>query len=132
MARPKLDKKIKTPPPMEGFKPFGVPITDLEPVILLFEEYEALRLSDYEGLEQEAAAKQMNISRPTYTRIINKARKSIARAFIECKAIFIEGGNYITDDNWYRCEKCMKLIISKTKKKKCNYCKSPVLRKLNN
>ena len=131
MARPKRNRIVKVPPPMEGFKPFGVPITDLEPVILLFEEFEALRLSDYEGLEQEQAAQQMDISRPSYTRIINKARKSIARAFVEGKAIFIEGGNFVTDDHWYRCEKCMKLNISKTKKGKCNYCKSTSLRKLN-
>ena len=43
------------PPPMEGFKPFGVPMRELESVVLLFEEFEAIRLADYEKLTQEEA-----------------------------------------------------------------------------
>jgi uncharacterized protein len=61
-----------------------------------------MRLSDYEGLTQEQAAEKMNISRPTFTRIYEKARRTIAQAFVEGKAIFIEGGNYHTDDCWYK------------------------------
>jgi predicted DNA-binding protein (UPF0251 family) len=121
---------ILTPPVMEGFKPFGVPMTDLEPVILLFEEYESLRLADYEGLTQEQSAGRMQISRPTFTRIYGKARNTIARAFVEGKAIFIEGGNYHTDESWYRCEHCMKLNIFKTGSERCNYCRSDNLRRL--
>ena len=51
-------RRINTPPSMEGFKPFGVPMRDLESVNLLYEEYEALRLADYEDLTQEEAAKK--------------------------------------------------------------------------
>jgi uncharacterized protein len=116
---------------MEGFKPFGIPMTDLEPVILLFEEYESIRLSDYEGLTQEQSAERMNVSRPTFTRIYEKARRSIAKAFVEGKAIFIEGGNYHTDDCWYRCDNCMKLNISSEETSRCSYCHSDNLRKLN-
>lgn len=116
---------------MEGFKPFGIPITDLEPVILLFEEYEAIRLSDYEGMEQEQAAEKMKISRPTFTRIYKQARCAIAQAFVEGKAIFIEGGNYHSDDFWYRCDQCMKLNISSKESGICEYCYSKALRKLN-
>ena len=116
---------------MEGFKPFGIPMTDLEPVILLFEEYESIRLADYQGLTQEQAAKKMNVSRPTFTRIYEKARRIIAQAFVEGKAIFIEGGNYHTNDCWYKCEHCMKLNISKTETNTCNYCQSNTLRRLN-
>ena len=131
MPRPKLCRKIVNPPVMEGFKPFGIPITNLEPVILLFEEYESIRLSDYEGLTQEKSAERMNVSRPTFTRIYEKARRSIAQAFVEGKAIFIEGGNFQTNDFWYKCENCMKLNISSTEVNTCNYCKSNALRKLN-
>lgn len=131
MARPKRKRTIMNPPVMEGFKPFGVPMTKLEPVFLLFEEYESIRLADYEGLTQEQAAKKMDISRPTFTRVYEKARGTIARAFVEGKAIFIEGGNYHTDDCWYRCEACMKLNISKTESSSCNYCHSDELRNLN-
>jgi uncharacterized protein len=131
MSRPFRKRSIVNPPAMEGFKPFGIAMTDLEPVILLFEEYESIRLTDYEGLTQEKSAERMNISRPTFTRVYEKARRTIARAFVEGKAIFIEGGNYHTDDCWYRCEKCMKLNISKTETDQCNYCHSKTLRKLN-
>ncbi len=116
---------------MEGFRPFGIAMTDLEPVILLYEEYESIRLSDYEGLTQEKSAEQMNVSRPTFTRIYEKARRAIAKAFVEGKAIFIEGGNYHTDEYWYKCENCLKLNINKEETDFCSYCQSSLLRKLN-
>lgn len=122
---------MDNPPVMEGFKPFGIPMTNLEPEILLYEEYEAMRLTDYEGLTQEQASVRMKISRPTFTRIYEKARRTIARAFVEGKAIFIEGGNYHTDDFWYKCENCMKLNVFKTDAAKCSYCNSTGLRRLN-
>lgn len=131
MPRPKKDRMVKNPPIMEGFRPFGIPIKDLEPIILLYEEYESIRLTDYEGLTQDESARQMNISRPTFTRIYEKARRSIAKAFIEGKAIFIEGGKYYSDDFWYKCENCSELIISKIEASTCKYCKSGLIRKLN-
>jgi len=131
MPRPRRKRRIDAPPQIEGFKPFGVPMKDLEPVILLFEEYESMRLADYEGLTQEEAAKRMRVSRPTFTRIYESTRKSLAKAFVEGKAIFIEGGDYETDQYWYRCENCMKLNISKSESKRCNYCSSGQLRRLN-
>ncbi len=131
MPRPKLNRTIVNPPTMEGFRPFGIAMKDLEPVILLYEEYESIRLSDYEGLTQEQSAQQMNVSRPTFTRIYEKARRAIAKAFVEGKAIFIEGGNYHTDDHWYKCENCLKLNINKEESDSCSYCQSDLLRKLN-
>ena len=131
MPRPKRNRTIVNPPLMEGFRPFGIPMTDLEPVILLYEEYESIRLSDYEGLTQEQSAERMNVSRPTFTRIYEKARRTSAMAFVEGKAIFIEGGTYHTDDCWYRCDNCMKLIICQTEANTCNYCHSKTLRRLN-
>lgn len=125
-------RKITMPPPMEGFKPFGVPIGELEPVVLLYEEYEAIRLSDYENLIQEEAAKKMNISRPTFTRLYDKARKNIAKAFIEGKAIFIQGGNYVTDDYWYRCYDCHETMITMKLAKHCRTCDSDNIIQLNN
>lgn len=131
MSRPKRKRSVVNPPVMEGFKPFGIPISDLEPVILLYEEYEAIRLCDYECLTQEEGSVQMNISRPTFTRIYEKARRSIAKAFVEGKAIFIEGGSYKTDNFWYRCDSCMKLVISENETTRCAYCNSDSLRRLN-
>jgi len=94
------NRRISMLPPMEGFKPFGIPMRELESVVLLFEEFEAIRLADYENLTQEEAAAKMNISRPTFTRLYDKARKTISKAFVEGKAILIKGGSYVTDDYW--------------------------------
>ena len=69
MSRPKQFRKIVSPPLMTGFKPFGIPRAQLEEVVLHYDEYEAVRLLDYEGLMQEQAAERMNVSRPTLTRI---------------------------------------------------------------
>lgn len=85
---------VEGPPAMEGFKPFGIPMTNIQSVVLHYEEYEAIRLTDYEGKTHEEAAESMGVSRPTFTRVYEKARKTIAAAFVEGKAIFIEGGDY--------------------------------------
>lgn len=116
---------------MEGFKPFGIPLRELESVILLFEEFEAIRLTDYENLTQEEAAEKMNISRPTFTRLYDKARKSIAKAFVEGKAIVINGGNYITDDYWYKCKDCNETMITMKPADHCRTCDSDNITQLN-
>ncbi len=124
-------RRVMMPPPMEGFKPFGVPMKDLEPVVLLYEEYEAIRLSDYENLNQEEAAERMEVSRPTFTRIYDRARKNVARAFVEGKAIFIQGGTYVTDDYWFRCQDCNEVMITLKPIRTCRKCSSDNLRQLN-
>ncbi len=131
MPNRRRNRRVTMPPPMEGFKPFGIPMRELEPVVLLYEEFEAIRLADYENLTQEEAAKKMNISRPTFTRLYDKARKNIARAFVEGKAIFIQGGTYITDDYWYRCYDCHETMISMKPAKQCRTCDSDNIIQLN-
>jgi len=71
-------------------------MTQLEEIILHVDEFEAVRLKDLEGLEQEECAKKMKISQPTFHRLILSARKKIADAIINGKAIKIEGGNFKT------------------------------------
>ncbi len=122
MSRPQKSRKVCNPPKMQGFKPFGLPDCELEQVTLKFEEYESIKLVDYEMLSQEKAAELMDVSRPTFTRIYNKALKTIAKAFVEAKAIGIEGGNYQFDKDWYRCEKCYKLIEGLENHIKCAGC----------
>ena len=131
MARPKNNRTVVNPPIMEGFKPFGIPMSNLEPVILLYEEYESIRLSDYDGLTQEQASQKMGVSRPTFTRIYEKARRNIAKAFVEGKAIFIEGGNFHSDFFWYKCEDCMELTICSEPKHECVKCNNGNIRLLN-
>ena len=126
MARPEKNRKVAQPPKMKGFKPFGIPRCALETVKLSFEEYESIRLVNYEMLQQKEAAVLMNISRPTLTRIYNKALKNITKAFVEGKAIVIDGGNYEFENDWYRCKKCNDLVEGHEKKhsnsEKCNNC----------
>jgi uncharacterized protein len=122
MARPHKSRKISNPPKMKGFKPYGMPMCKIEPVMLKFEEYESIRLINYDGLSQDKAAEQMNVSRPTFTRIYNKALKQIAKSFVEGKAIEIEGGDYQLEKDWYRCKKCYKLIEGLENHFKCKNC----------
>jgi predicted DNA-binding protein (UPF0251 family) len=110
MARPQKCRKIYSPPKMLGFKPFGLAESSREKVTLRFEEFESFKLINYDMMQQDQASKQMNVSRPTFTRIYNKTLKTIANAFVEGKAINIEGGNYNFEQDWYRCRKCFKLI----------------------
>ena len=122
MPRPKQNRKVTSPPLMLGYKPFGIPRSQLESVIIHYDEFEAIRLLDYEGLMQEQAAERMNVSRPTLTRIYEQARRSIAKAFIEGKMILIEGGNVEFSSEWFRCKRCYKLIDGIPNHKKCEKC----------
>jgi len=122
MARPQKNRKICCPPKMKGFKPYGIPLYKIESIRLTFEEYESIRLVNYEMFSQEQAAEQMNVSRPTLTRVYNKALKIIAKALVEGKAIEIEGGNYEFDKDWYRCRICYKLIQGINNHVKCKDC----------
>lgn len=122
MPRPQQFRRIASPPLMKGFKPFGIPRKELESVILRYDEYEAVRLLDYEGMMQEKAAELMNVSRPTLTRIYENARNSIAKALVEGKMIVIDGGNVDFGKSWFRCRKCNKLIEGLENHKPCKNC----------
>jgi len=81
-------------PEITYFKPQGVPLRMLEESKITFDEFEAVRLKDLEGLEQEECAKKMRISQPTLHRLLVSARKKIADALVNGKALSIEGGNF--------------------------------------
>lgn len=92
MPRPCCPRCIGFKPPAGLFKPVGVPMCAVELVTLALDEVEALRLADLNGLYQEQAAAQMKISRPTFARIIEEARRKVADALIHGKALRLEGG----------------------------------------
>jgi predicted DNA-binding protein (UPF0251 family) len=81
-------------PGVTYFKPAGIRLRELSEVILTVDEFEAVRLKDLEEMDQEQAAKKMNISQPTFHRLVISARKKIADAIVNGKAIKIEGGVY--------------------------------------
>ena len=106
MARPKRLRKMINPPRFKGFKPFGYYGAESDPVILLFEELEAIRLLDYENMSQQEASNVMEVSRPTLTRIYESARRKVATAFAEARNLVVEGGKVFFDDEWFRCLFC--------------------------
>jgi predicted DNA-binding protein (UPF0251 family) len=79
-------------PQVTYYKPTGVPLAVLERVDLAVDEFEALRLADLEGLYQEEAAERMNVSRQTFGRILERARRKVADALTHGKALSIAGG----------------------------------------
>ncbi len=101
-------RKVVNPPLIKGFKPYGLESDNqkLEPVNLLYEEYEAIRLSDYDMLNHLQASVMMGVSRPTFTRIYASALKKISKAFVEGRQIHIEGGKVYFDSDWYECKNC--------------------------
>ncbi len=94
MPRPRRCRRIWSKPGITYFKPAGVRLAGLEDSILNVDEFEAVRLKDLVGLEQQEAAKKMGISQPTLHRLLATARRKIADALANGKAIKIEGGNY--------------------------------------
>ena len=74
------------------FKPNGVPLHELEEVVLSLDGLEALRLADFEDLNMDAAAARMGVSRHTFGRLLKRARRSVAQALVQGQALRIEGG----------------------------------------
>lgn len=90
MARPLQPRTCRCDPKARYFKPRGVPLSQLEEESLALDEMEALRLADLEGLYHETAATRMKVSRATFGRILENARRKVARALLEGKALRIE------------------------------------------
>jgi predicted DNA-binding protein (UPF0251 family) len=94
MPRPRKCRRVGQHPLQTFYKPQGVPMRDLTGLNLPVEGLEALRLADAEEMEHAAAAEKMNVSRPTFSRILTDARRTVARALCNGWAIHISGGDY--------------------------------------
>jgi len=92
MTRPRCCRKIACIPDINYYKPKGIPSSFLEEVVLTLDEFETIKLADFEGLYQEQAAAKMDISRQTFGRIIDSAHRKIADVLIHGKALKIAGG----------------------------------------
>ena len=103
MPRPAKCRRVAFLPDVTYFKPAGIPLRTLEEVRLSVEEAEAIRLKDFQGLAQEQAAEEMSISRPTFQRVLASARKKIANALLNGKAIRIEGGCFEMAFSRFKC-----------------------------
>jgi len=104
MPRPPNCRRIAGKPRACVFKPAGVPACRLQWLNLTLDEFEALRLADLDGLHQERAAVRMRVSRQTFGRIVENARRKVARALSSGMALNIEGGPVRTAGRWSRCD----------------------------
>jgi len=89
MPRPPKPKRIFFDPKAVYFKPRATPLSMLDEVELRVDELEAIRLCDFQGLDQKRAAEKMKVSQSTLSRILISTRRKIAQALIEGKAIKI-------------------------------------------
>jgi uncharacterized protein len=96
-GRPRCRRRVSKVPEVTYFKPRGIPMYDLELVVLTIEEMETLRLMDLEGLEQEQAARKMGVSRRAFWNDLQSGRKKVADALVNGKALEIKGGHFIVD-----------------------------------
>lgn len=94
MPRPRRKRCICGEPVERSFKPRGVKMRDLEELVLTHDQLEALRLADVEKMEQAPAAALMNISRPTFSRLLAEARGISALVLVKGWALRVEGGDY--------------------------------------
>ncbi|NQU78159.1 DUF134 domain-containing protein [Candidatus Woesearchaeota archaeon] len=94
MPRPCKKRRVRCQPDSSYFKPAGVRKSELEESVLTVDGFEAVRLKDLLGLDQTECAEKMNVSQPTFHRILLSARNAIADAIINGKAIRIEGGQF--------------------------------------
>ncbi len=106
MPRPKNRRYVFEPPLFTEFKPVGVAARTLRANSLALDEYEAIRLADYQGLSHEEAADEMGISRSTFSRLVVGARKKVSDSIVNGKMLTIEGGQIHFRNNIIRCMNC--------------------------
>ncbi|MBH1939429.1 DUF134 domain-containing protein [Mobilitalea sibirica] len=130
MPRPTKFRRVEFFPKDTYFAPSGRPRCELEEITLKVEELEAMRLKDIEELNQEECAERMQVSRQTFQNIIDAARKKVAIALSEGKAIHISGGNYTTGQCRFKCYDCDSLyeINYAQDKEVCPKCQSTNVR----
>ncbi len=128
MGRPRKCRWVEVEPGVTFFKPQGIPLRGLEHTVITVDELEALRLADYLELTQEEVAQKMQVSRPTVTRMLARARKVVADALVHGKAIRIEGGDYHLSRQRVRCTACghwQHLLEGEATPKVCASCQDP-------
>jgi len=106
MPRPKNNRTVHEPPLFGEFKPTGVAGKNLEQRFLALDEFEAVRLADFKGMSHEEAALEMEISRSTFSRLIDRSRNKIATFLIRGQLLTIDGGNIHFKNNIIRCLDC--------------------------
>lgn len=114
MPRLKALRTLQELPTVKGFRPLWMRANYRSAVMMQLEEYEAIRLMDYENLTHEQAAEKMGVSRPTVTRIYEQARNKLATALVEGRSFLIEGGEIELKGAHYYCNDCKHRYIDTT------------------
>ena len=109
MSRPRRRRRVCSLPQENLYGPLKGPHREREEIQLNLDEYETIRLIDYEGLNQEEASLRMNIGRTTVQAIYTEARKKIALSLVEGSILKIDGGDYVLcqdEEPEFRCGAC--------------------------
>jgi len=131
MPRPQKERIIFKQPIFTRFKPAGIKASVLERIDLTIDEYEAIRLADYLGYNHLNASKEMNISRSTFSRLVDKARNKIASFIIEGKELDIAGGSVRFSKDLFKCLDCGEIFQPNTEILICPNCNSNNIISLN-
>ena len=89
MPRPKIPRQICGRPADSCFKPNARPMSQLEQIHLAADEFEALRLVDLQGMQQQEAAVVMGVSRQTLANILKMARFKVVSCLNDGKALIM-------------------------------------------
>jgi predicted DNA-binding protein (UPF0251 family) len=132
MPRPQKERHVGAPPVHTDFKPTGVPKRLLGSVDLTLDEYEAIRLADYDGDDHAAAARKMGVSRSTFTRLHDRAVQKMARFLVDGLHLSIAGGAVHFRRNLFRCRNCERVFPAEfgTEIERCPYCDSESIQDL--
>ena len=132
MPRRKQFRKVSQEPVISIFKPAGIPAKELDEISITVDEFEAIRLADFEGLNQRDASDAMHVSQPTFNRILTSARKKIAKTIVRGIVLRIEGGEYVLpcDVRVFECERCETIVeapLGEPRPRSCPQCVSSIL-----
>jgi uncharacterized protein len=110
LPRPRKCRYVENPQPGKCFRVSQDTRIPRDATIIFLDEIEAIRLADTEGLTQEEAALRMEISRPTFARLINEAHRKIADAILSGKSIVTEGDDATIEESVekriFKCDDC--------------------------
>lgn len=129
--RPKKIRNVLQPPLFNRFKPMGMAASKLDEALLSIDEYEAIRLADLEDLDHQAASELMGISRPTFTRLIESARRKVATFLVKGRKLVIDGGAYEFEKILLKCESCHEITEMVEEKMICGACSGTDVVELN-
>jgi predicted DNA-binding protein (UPF0251 family) len=132
MPRKKRQRAVQRIPTVPIYKPAGVPAKELEEIFITVDEFEAIRLADFKGLNQREASKIMKISQPTFNRVLSSARSKIAMGIVQGLVLRFEGGRYVLTDTGVilECRECGSELSDVADDERCPECGSSQVRRV--